>query len=430
MKFDPKTIVLIVFIGVYIYLIASKKFRGLVVWIGASICFIFNILSFEDILHFINWNVIGIFIGTLIIAELFVYSQVPALIANYLVENSKTVGMAILLVCIVSGFLSAFVENVATVLIVAPIALELSRKLKVSPVPFLIGIAISSNLQGTATLIGDPPSMILAAYERMNFNDFFIFHGKPSIFFAVQAGAIASFIVLYLIFRRFNQKTTGVTRVEVRTWKPTYVLIVMIILLALSPLIDPEFKYLGGVICIALGIGSLIYHYYRNSSNARAIIKRYDWDTTLFLAGVFVLVGLLEDQGIVDDIKDFIVSITGKNPLGAFGLIVSFSVLISAFICNVPYITAMIPVVQKLSMDINGVGDGCHYLLVFGLLIGSCLGGNITPIGASANIVATGLLKRDGYPISFMTFVKIGLPFTLAATIAGSIFLLLVWQSC
>lgn len=427
MEFESKTIVLIVFISVYLYLIFSKKFRGLAVWIGALICMAFGILNFKEILTFINWNVIGIFVGTLIIAELFVYSKVPALIANYLVARSKTVGIALLWVCVVSSFLSAFVENVATVLIVAPIALELSKKLKVSPVPFIIGIAIASNLQGTATLIGDPPSMILAAYERMNFNDFFIFHGKPSIFFAVQMGAIASFIVLYLFFRRYNQLTTGVTKVEIRSWKPTYILILMIILLALSSIIDPEFKFLGGTICVVLGIGSLIYHYFHNSSNALAIMKRYDWDTTLFLAGVFVLVGLLETQGIVDNIKDFVMSITGKNPLGAFGLIISFSVLVSAFICNVPYITAMIPVVQKLSMDINGMSNGCHYLLVFGLLIGSCLGGNITPIGASANIVATGLLKRDGYPISFKTFVKIGLPFTLAATLAGSLFLLLVW---
>jgi len=131
----------------------------------------------------------------------------------------------------------------------------------------------------------------------------------------------------------------------------------------------------------------------------------------------------LESVSIIEDIKNFIMGLTGGNKFVAFALIISFSVLFSAFICNIPYVTAMLPVVHRLGMHL----DDSPYLLVFGLLIGACLGGNITPIGASANIVGVGLLKKVGHPIRFIEFVKIGLPFTLAATLAGGIFLLLFW---
>ena len=154
------------------------------------------------------------------------------------------------------------------------------------------------------------------------------------------------------------------------------------------------------------------------------ICKQYDWDTTFFLAGVFGLVGILENVGLIDTLKDFLILTLGKSPFINFTFIVWFSVLVSAFIDNVPYITAMIPVTVKLSAAL-GIPP---YLLTFGLLIGSCLGGNITPIGAAANIVSVGILKREGYPTSFLEFVKIGLPFTLAATVLSYLFVWFVWK--
>jgi len=270
---EDKVVVVIVFILVYLYLIFIEKYKGLIAWIGIAILFIGNIIDLGSVVIAIKWNVIGIFIGTLFLAELFIYSRVPELLANYLVERSKTVGAAILWVCVLSSFISAFIENVATVLIVAPIALELSKKLKTSPVPFIIGIAISSNLQGTATLIGDPPSMILAGYENMSFNDFFFFHGKPGIFFAVQFGAIASFLVLYLIFKKYKQRVVPLNPVKVISWIPTYLLLLMILGLALSPIWDPGFKFLGGLICFSIGLVGWIAHFLRNRQNGKKIIR-------------------------------------------------------------------------------------------------------------------------------------------------------------
>jgi Na+/H+ antiporter NhaD/arsenite permease-like protein len=265
--------------------------------------------------------------------------------------------------------------------------------------------------------------MILASYERMNFNDFFCYRGKPSIFFAVELGAIISFVVLYLFFRPYTQRVEPIPQVRAKTWIPTYMLIGMIFMLALSPLIDPEFRFAGGVGCMLFALSGLIWYARREKGEGMQILKKYDWDTTFFLAGVFVIVGILEQVGVLEDLKDIILHVTGGHRFTNFIFLVWFSVLVSAFIDNVPYVTTMIPVAQKIGAELGGD----HHLLVFGLLIGACLGGNITPIGASANIVSVGILRKNEYPISFGTFVRIGLPFTIAATSAAALFLWIVW---
>jgi Na+/H+ antiporter NhaD/arsenite permease-like protein len=424
---SPKTTVLIIFAAVYLFLILSRHYRALALWIGVILLLIAGRTSPGSMLSDINWNVIGIFAGTLVLAELFILSKVPARMAAILVDRSATVGMAILWICALTSFISAFVENVATVLIVAPIALEISRRLRVSPVSFLIALAICSNLQGTATLIGDPPSMILAAYQKMSFNDFFFLHGRPGIFFAVQLGAVLSFVVLYLLFRRFKQPVEQIAVEKVETWTPTILLGLMVICLAGSSSLDPDFRYLGGAICLFFGLLGLIHRGLRDRGSgqkaSRRVLREYDLETTFFLAGIFVMVGALARVGLIEELARLIQSITGGSAFWAYTMIVWISVLFSAFVDNVPYLTAMIPVAAVLS---GGLGIQPQ-LLVFGLLIGSCLGGNITPIGASANIVAVGLLRRQGHHVSFWEFVKIGLPFTLAATLGSYLFVLWVW---
>ncbi len=139
----------------------------------------------------VNWNILMIYVGSMTIASLFIYSKVPARIADGIVSRSPSTGIAVILILAMTGIISIFVENVATVLVMAPIAMALSKKLKLNPVPFMIGLALMSNLEGTAPLVGDPPSMIFASYAGYNFNDFFIHQGKLSIFFIIQAGMAA-----------------------------------------------------------------------------------------------------------------------------------------------------------------------------------------------------------------------------------------------
>lgn len=421
---NDKLIVLIVFCLVYLFLVFSRRYRGRAVWCGIIVLTFAGILDIPTILGAINWNVIGIFAGTLIVAELFIYSRVPVLLSDILIDRSKTVGWAILLVCALSGAVSVFVDNVATILIVAPIAMELARRLEISPKPFLIGIAISSNLQGAAILIGDAPSMILAAHEKLTFNDFFLLQGKPSIFFATQAGALMGFVVLYFFFRKYRQPVVQIEVEKVKSWVPSSLLVIMIFALAFSTQYDPDFRWLGGVECFALAVVGLLWAGVKDREDAVKAVKSYDWSTTLFLAGVFVLVETLRQAGIIDDVSMWLGELVGHNKFLAFMSIVWCSVLFSAFIDNVPYFTAMLPVVSRLSASM-GIED--NYLFAFGLIIGCCLGGNVTPIGASANIVSISLLRKSGEQCSFLDFVKIGLPYTIASTAAGAAFVWFIW---
>jgi len=435
-----KLFTLSIFVVTYFFFIWKKEYKAQVCWIACAVLFLLGIIRFFDIFTIINWNVMGIFWGTLVLAELFSLSGVPGYLANVLVVKARYVNWAIISVCLVAGAISVFVENVATVLIIAPVALAIARKLKVSPVPFLIGIAISSNLQGAATLVGDPPSIILAGFAEMNFNDFFFSSGKPSIFFAIQLGALASLGVLYSVFRRNREPVGAVEKAEVNTWTPTLLLGFMILGLVGASFLGTSSDHhlsvnLSGIICVVFGFIGLMWHELagakvRESNGGKwgstlfRDIRILDWETFFFLAGIFLIVGSLTKVGIIDDLANLFIRFVGDNRLVAYLAIVWGSVFLSAFIDNVPYVLTMLPVVRSLSL---GMGMD-PYLLYFGLLIGASVGGNITPIGASANVVTCGMLKKHNYTVDFMQFVRIGLPFTLFAVLASSTFIWLVWK--
>jgi len=417
-------VVLLVFVVCYALFVVWPRRRPWVAAAGAALLMLSGAMPLQEALRAVNWNVMGIFVGTLAVADIFMESRVPAYLAEGIVNRARSSAWAILLVCLLTGFISAFVENVATVLIVAPIALTLAYKLDIHPSAMMISIAISSNLQGAATLIGDPPSMLLAGFARMNFMDFFFYKGRPSIFFAVEIGALASLVVLYFIFRRYQRKVTIVASERVISWVPTGILVVLIALLALSSFIDKEFSYLAGLMCIVAGIVSLVWAKARLRKPLVPGLKSLDWETALFLASVFILVGGLTATGWIQVIADGLADAVKGNAFYGYTLLVLLAMVASAFVDNVPFLAAMLPVAlimgERLSMP--------PHLFLFGLLIGASLGGNITPIGASANIVACGILKKHGIAVSFKEFMKIGIPFTLAAVAAAYAFGWLIWS--
>ena len=420
----------VIFIVTYVALVVFKRVKSQILWAGVALAMGsalitgFTLITGWDVVHDINWNVMGIFAGTLLLSEFSILSHMPDAIAAWLIRRTHTVGMAYLAVCIFASILSIFIENVAAVLIVAPIMIGIAKKINVSPVPGVIGIAIASNLQGTATLIGDPPSMILANYMHMSFNDFFVYQGKLGIFFAVQVGAVGSMLFLYWLYSRSKTKIDFEGHGKVRSWVPFIFIVIMIVALTASSFVDPDFKWFGGTACVALAILCMVFSRFAHKKEHAWVIMHYDWSTTAFLAGIFVMVGMLERVGLIDNFAHFLAETIPSNPVIVFNVVVWVSVAISALIDNVPYLTAMIPVVQKLS-DTLDVG---MELLVFGLLIGASLGGNITPVGASANIVATGALRKHGYHVSFGEFARLGLPFTVIATLLGSLFVYFVWR--
>ena len=382
-------------------------------------------LFYHVFFELINWNILMIYVGSMTIAALFIYSKVPARIADWLVEHSHSTGIAVVLILAMTGIISIFVENVATVLVMAPIALALSKKLNLNPVPFMIGLAVMSNLEGTATLVGDPPSMIFASYAGYNFNDFFFSQGKMSIFFIIQAGMLAGCIFFYCIFGRVKDKAQ-IEKEPVISYFPLWLLLGMIFGLAGISFISTELGYGSGCFVLGLGIVGLLWYKFSQNKSGKEIwelVHDLDWETIAFLLGIFIVVGAISETGLLDDFALWLGRITGGSKLAGFLLILAFSVLISGFVDNVPYIIVMLPVAGSLAMNIGIQKE----LLMFALLVGSCLGGNLTPFGASANVVAMGILKKEGHPINFAGFLKIGAPFTIITTTAAAILLWCIW---
>jgi len=421
----PAWTALAVFLLCYVLFVVFPKRRSLVACGGALLLVLTGTLGWRQALtEAVQWNVVALFFGTLVLAEVFMLSRMPAVIAEWFVDRTRTLRGAMLAICALSGLISMFVENVAVVLLVAPVALSLADKLKISPVRLLILIALSSNLQGTATLIGDPPSMILAGHMKLSFNDFFVYHGRAGIFLAVQVGAIAATAVAALLLRKHREPIVLVRVEKVRSWAPTALMLALIVGLSVTSVFDPDFRWLAGTLALALAALALLWFRFRARwGSVRGLIRTLDWDTTFFLIGVFVVVGGISASGWLERIAGWITAAVGTSRLQAFVLIILVSVFVSAFVDNVPFLLAMIPVAQKVA---DGLGAATP-LLMFGLLIGSCLGGNITPIGASANVVAVGMLRKRHEPVSFREFMAVGIPFTAAAVVAAGAFVWLVW---
>ena len=410
--------------AVFLLLILGMIFPGQVFSEGLASSGRFTVIS-HSLFELINWNILMIYVGSMIIAALFIYSKVPAIIADRIVCHSPNTGIAVVLILAMTGIISIFVENVATVLVMAPIAMALSKKLKLNPIPFMIGLAVMSNLEGTATLVGDPPSMIFASYSGYNFNDFFVHQGKLSIFFIIQVGMIVGCIFFYCIFGRVKEKAQ-IEKDTAISYVPLILLLLMIFGLAGISFFSTELGYSSGCFVLSLGIIGLLWYKFsqkKNASELWTLVKELDWETIFFLIGIFVVVGAISETGLLQDFAVFIENLIGGNVFLGFILILAFSVLISGFVDNVPYIIVMLPVAQTLATNI-GVAQEIY---MFALLVGSCLGGNLTPFGASANIVAMGILKKEGYPVNFGGFLKISAPFTILTTASAAAVLWLIW---
>ena len=244
--------------AVFLLLVLGMIFPGQVFSEGLASSGRFTVIS-HSLFELINWNILMIYVGSMIIAALFIYSKVPAIIADRIVSHSPNTGIAVVLIFAMTGIISIFVENVATVLVMAPIAMALSKKLKLNPIPFMIGLAVMSNLEGTATLVGDPPSMIFASYSGYNFNDFFVHQGKLSIFFIIQVGMIVGCIFFYCIFGRVKEKAQ-IEKDTAISYVPLVLLLLMIFGLAGISFFSTELGYSSGCFVLGLGIIGLLWY--------------------------------------------------------------------------------------------------------------------------------------------------------------------------
>ncbi len=419
------TTAIVLFALTYVLLLTFQKYRHWIALFSAAIFVVIGILPVGNVLGVVDFNVLLMIAGTMGLVSLFIDSKMPNLMADVLISKVPNVKWAIVALSLFAGIISAFVDNVATVLMVAPVAMSIAKKFELNPVPMVISIAVSSNLQGAATLVGDTTSILLGGYADMTFMDFFVFHGKPGMFWVVECGALITMFVLLWIFRKNTEKIESTDRTVVTDYVPSALLILMLILLISASFIPNTPSLTNGAICTALFVVGLIYEIARNKDTGliKHHIESIDYQTLMLLFGLFIVIGGITEAGAIDAISKIFVSVGADNLFLIYSLIVWASVLFSAFIDNIPYTATMLPVVQGIAAAM-GVEP---YLLYFGLLAGATLGGNLTPIGASANITGIGILRKAGYEVKTSDFLKIGIPFSLVAVISGYLLIWIIW---
>ncbi|MCQ2387524.1 MAG: TRAP transporter large permease subunit [Clostridia bacterium] len=427
-----KFFILALFILTYIMIIWVPKRKTLITMISAVICavscLIFKKITFREVALSIDYNVVLMLFGIMITVGLFSDSNMPNRLSDKLISKIPNSLFALVLLSVLSGIISAFIDNVATVLMLAPIGLSVAKKIGVSPIPVIISIAVSSNLQGAATLVGDTTSIMLASskFADMSFFDFFFINGRLSIFWAVEIGAILTIPILIYVFRKDNKKLIyNSENITVSSVVPSVLLLLNIVLLVAVSFIPNKPDLTNGLICVGIGVIGLIYYVIRFKSRAiKTAIDSIDYKTILFLIFLFIIIACVEKCGIINDIGKLFSKVGGKNIFLLYFLIVFGSVLFSAVIDNIPYVATMLPVVATIAV---GEMAKYSYLLYFGLLIGATLGGNLTPVGASANVVGIGILQKEGLEVKTSSFLKIGVPFTMVAVFGGALFVWLTW---
>ncbi len=431
------TIAIILFALTYVLMLVFGKYRPYIALVSGLIFIVTGMLPLGNILGELDFNVLLMIGGTMGIVQLFIESKMPARLADIIMDKVPNVQWAAVCLSLFAGIISAFVDNVATVLMIAPVALEICKKLKTNPVPMLIAIAVSSNLQGAATLVGDTTAIMLGSALDMSFMDFFWYQGKPSIFFAVELGAVLSAIIVYFVFRKEKEpipKTGELTKVE--DYVPSILLVSTVAVLALVSFAPDSWNLpseINGIICCIILLIGIIYNFIRKKTKASVLspLAAIDFETLGLLTGLFLMIGGIKHEGVIDALAELLAKLGGGDLFLLFTVIVWASVLISAFIDNIPYVATMIPVLGTLSVQLAstmGVDPAIVATpLYFGLLSGATLGGNITPIGASANITAIGILRKNGYEVKNSDFFKVGIPFTLAAIVPAYIYIWLVY---
>ncbi len=451
---DTVTIVsLIIFAITYILMLTFQKIRPYVAITSAVLFIILGSVSvfegfsytFFDAVREIDWNVIMMIAGTMGTVYLFIESKMPQLMSDVLISKMPNVKWAVVALSLFAGIISAFVDNVATVLMVAPVALAFCKKIGISPVPSIICIAVSSNLQGAATLVGDTTSILLGKAANLDFVDFFVDTGHVGMFFVVEAGALVSAIIILLMFRKEKTEIEIDDRTGVDDKVPALLLILTVAtLIAVSFIPYKENALPGqfykpdisnGLICMFYFFVGLIREMIKTKdfSVVKSAFKEIDYYTIALLSGLFIVIGGITRAGVVDAIGQLIAKIGGSGEGSVFvvyTIIVWMSVILSAFIDNIPYTATMLPVVAVIAASLSASGGVTvdPKLFYYGLLCGATLGGNLTPIGASANIAGIGILRKDGHEVKTTTFMKYGVPFTLAAVITGYLMIWFIWR--
>jgi Na+/H+ antiporter NhaD/arsenite permease-like protein len=403
-------VAVVTFVVAYILIATERVPKMVTALAGAGVILAFGVASSEDAFYShdtgVDWDVIFLLLGMMIIVGIVRRTGVFEYIAIWAAKRAKGSPFRVMvLLVLITAVASALLDNVTTVLLIAPVTLLVCERLGVSPVPFLIAEILSSNIGGAATLIGDPPNIIIASRSGLTFNDFLV-HMTP-----IAALAIAVLVaMLPLLFRGSFQgdpdRVADVMALNEREAikDPRLLIICGAVLTAVFiGFIGHAALHIEPSVVALLGAGILVL---LSRSKPGDFMPSVEWETLLFFAGLFVMIGALVKTGVIGKIAEAAARATGGDPLTATMLILFVSALLSGIVDNIPYTAAMSPIVLQLT---QGIADPVQAdALWWSLAIGADFGGNLTAIGASANVVVLGIAMRSGSPISFWEFTRKG----------------------
>jgi Na+/H+ antiporter NhaD/arsenite permease-like protein len=422
----------VVFVVAYALIASERLNKTVVALAGAAIVVALPVIDSDDVFYSrntgIDWDVVFLLLGMMIIVSVLRQTGVFEYTAIWAAKRARGSPLRIMiLLVLVTAFASALLDNVTTVLLIAPVTLLVCDRLEIGPAPFLIAEAFASNIGGTATLIGDPPSIIIASRAGLSFNDFLI-HLAPIVI--IMIGVFVALLPRLFpgAFDVDPERVADVMSLEEREAirDPRLLIKCGVVLVAvLAGFVAHSAIHMAPSLVALVGAGILIVISGLEHSD---YLSSVEWETLLFFAGLFVMVGALVKTGVVKDLARWATTATGGHALLTTMLILVVSFVFSGLINNVPYAATMAPIVAQL---LPSMGGHVHpQVLWWALILGTDLGGNLTAVGASANVVILGIARRADSPISFWEFTRKGLVVTLMSIGLSAIYLWLryfVW---
>lgn len=410
---------LAVFLLTYGMIIAEKIHRTIVAMLGALLVIILGIVDVETAIHHhIDFNTIGLLIGMMIIVNVIAKTGLFSYIAIVSAKRAKGEPVRIMLaLAVITAVVSAFLDNVTTVLLIVPVTFSLARQLKVHPFPFLFTQIVASNIGGTATLIGDPPNiMIGTAVKELTFMAFI--NNLSPIVIIIMLTHLPLFVLLFRKkLKTSDEYKKGIMEMDesgVITDRPLLIRSLVILGITIAGFFLHQVLHMESSV-VAL-TGAFLLLMLSGEHTMEDALTRVEWTTIFFFVGLFTLVGGLVDTGIIRDLAVKAIDLTGGDLTATSMLILWMSALASAFMDNIPFVATMIPLIQEMgNMGVQNLEP-----LWWSLALGACLGGNGTLIGASANLITAGLSAKEGYPITFLKFLKYAFPLMLMSIVLSS----------
>ncbi|MBA9087130.1 Na+/H+ antiporter NhaD/arsenite permease-like protein [Fontibacillus solani] len=412
-----------IFLLTYALIISEKIHRTILAMSGAVLMVLLGIINQDSAIHHIDFNTLGLLIGMMIIVNTTAETGLFHYIGIWTAKKAKGNPITILwLLALITAVASAFLDNVTTIILMIPVVFSITRQLKVKTFPYIFSLVLASNIGGTATLIGDPPNiMIGSAVKELTFAAFL--QNLAPVVIAIMAVILPLFVVMFrkgLKATRENQQSMmSISLDGLITNKKLLIQCLCILGLTLIGFFLHQTFHLESA-TVALAGAFLLLLMTGEHAMERAL-RSVEWPTIFFFVGLFVLVGGLVETGTITLLAERAMNLTGGDPLLASMLILWLSAIASAFLDNIPFVATMIPMIQ----DLGNMGITHLEPLWWSLALGACLGGNGSLIGASANLIAAGMSSKEGEPITFVKFIKYGFPLMLLTVIISSIYILI-----